>query len=73
MIWELEEAKIGEEVETGSENDYTESGLTAFFNKEAKEYMLLIDRIQMSVRSTIEVLQGLRTEDDATRATFISL
>jgi hypothetical protein len=56
IIEELEDAKIWEEVETGSEIDYTESGMSAFFNKEAKQYMSLIDRIIDSINSTIEVL-----------------
>jgi hypothetical protein len=36
IIEELEDAKIWEEVDTGSEKDYSESGMSAFFNKEAK-------------------------------------
>jgi hypothetical protein len=73
IIEELEEAKIWEEVDTGSEKDYTESGMSAFFNKEAKQYMMLIDRIIESISSCVEVLRGTRTEDDVTRNTFIQL
>jgi hypothetical protein len=60
-------------MESASDCDYAASGLTQFFIKEAKQYNSLLDRISESITITVDVLNGLRSEDQATRDLFASL